>query len=271
LAQAPESGALVVWSDGSFIYWPEVHFEGTTEFVIEISDGSLITAVTYRVEVVRPKILPPNFGIPAETGPPLHALTPEERAENTRDKTELHRPELKESAQVESADRDGVLAISEEERVAELVLEPRETFEPLEFSVPERAMKPIQWLEIRSNFDWNAEWYIGQRARYQLDLQQGRLPELRSYEVDVFELEKLGLSQVGPWELESFDWPQLRSSHSDWAPALTSHLELTISLGATAAWLVFHGRMLAVAAAATALRDAVDPTQLLEQAVDADG
>jgi len=84
----------------------------------------------------------------------------------------------------------------------------------------------------------------------------------------LFELGRLGSQLAGSWELESFALPKSSSANPEWAPMISSHLELTVSLGATAAWLAFHGRMLAAAAAANALREAIDPTRLLEQAAE---
>ncbi|MDP1562665.1 MAG: VCBS domain-containing protein, partial [Pirellulaceae bacterium] len=274
LAHGPHSGAIVVRSDGSFIYWPEVHFEGTTEIVVEIFDGELITPVVYRFEVIRPKVLPPNFGISAESGPPLHSLTPEERAEHDPKNHRDSRPAREKPNERGAADASGsgnVAALGEDAEEVPADGDPNSLVRgnELEDLVNGKKRGPMDWTLARANFDWVTEWQESRRGRYELELSQlGRLPEVTSYEVDVFELGHLGSKVAGSWVLESFDLPKTNSSNPEWAPMISSHLELTVSLGATAAWLVFHGRMLAAAAAANALREAVDPTRLLEQAME---
>ncbi|MBL8853848.1 MAG: hypothetical protein JNK57_07735, partial [Planctomycetaceae bacterium] len=251
----------------------EVHFVGTTEFTIEIFDGQLITPVVYRVEIVRPTILPPNFGIPADSGPPLHVLDPEERAERDPKNVEgVHSREDEPKVREESAAPESVrgIVVSEDAQVLANLEQPSLTHGmPSEEPVISKKRAILEWTLPRANFDWLAEWQQNRQGRYELEISQiGRLPELSSYEGDLFELGRLGSQLAGSWELESFVLPKTSSTNPEWAPVISSHLELTVSLGATAAWLAFHGRMLAAAAAANALREAIDPTRLLEQAVE---
>ena len=231
--------------------------------------------MVYRFEVVRPKVLPPNFGIPAESGPPRHALTPDERAGRDQQNASGETSRLETPVVIANSEGGavvGVAAVNEEEptlpRFSQLGPGQFSNMESTEDSKPRGR---LEWVELRSNRDWNSDWHESQLVRREFDRSQlTRLTELASYEVDVFELGRLGSQMVGPWELESFELPRTSSSTPAWAPAISSQLELTVSLGATAAWLVFHGRMLAAAAAASALREAVDPTQLLGQAVESE-
>jgi hypothetical protein len=50
-----------------------------------------------------------------------------------------------------------------------------------------------------------------------------------------------------------------------WDVSWTTHSETAFTVGVTAVWLVFHGRVMAAAAAADALREAIDPTRVLER------
>ncbi|MBL8852473.1 MAG: cadherin-like domain-containing protein, partial [Planctomycetaceae bacterium] len=274
LTQAPHSGALLVSSDGSFIFWPEVHFVGTTEFTIEIFDGQLITPVVYRVEIVRPTILPPNFGIPADSGPPLHVLDPEERAERDPKNVEGEQSTIEESKSsivANTLDSDQPLVSIEDQNVATSNTDPPTSVRSLPSDERVAGMNQVsqESTEKLANFSWMTEWQQIRQGRYELERSQiGRLPELSSYEGDLFELGRLGSQLAGSWEMESFALPKSSSANPEWAPMISSHLELTVSLGATAAWLAFHGRMLAAAAAANALREAIDPTRLLEQAAE---
>ena len=247
---------------------------GTTEFTIEIFDGQLITPVVYRVEIVRPTILPPNFGIPADSGPPLHVLDPEERAERDPKNVEGEQSTIEESKSsivANTLDSDQPLVSIEDQNVATSITDPPTSVRSLPSDERVAGMNQVsqESTEKLANFSWMTEWQQIRQGRYELERSQiGRLPELSSYEGDLFELGRLGSQLAGSWEMESFALPKSSSANPEWAPMISSHLELTVSLGATAAWLAFHGRMLAAAAAANALREAIDPTRLLEQAAE---
>jgi hypothetical protein len=119
------------------------------------------------------------------------------------------------------------------------------------------------------NSPWETDWQEYQLGRYELGLSRlDPLTELTAMGTEDDDLARLSQTIVGPWTIDSFQTADKENSVGEWTPVLATSLEVSIGFGATAAWLVFHSRMLAAAAAAAALRDTIDPSQVLAQIAD---
>jgi Bacterial Ig domain len=62
MISGPGSGSLVITADGSLSYSPDVAFEGSVTFVVEVSDGQLAAQATFTIVVNQPPVPPPAGG-----------------------------------------------------------------------------------------------------------------------------------------------------------------------------------------------------------------
>ncbi len=63
LVVGPDHGSLVLQSNGSFLYTPEIGYTGTVTFVYRATDGGLSSSdITVTIEIVMPIVPPPTGG-----------------------------------------------------------------------------------------------------------------------------------------------------------------------------------------------------------------
>ena len=274
LLTPPEAGRLLVWSDGSFVYWPSVHGVGTYTFVVEVSDGALVTPVTHTIVVTRPVLLPPGFG--ADSGVRVEEVsgsgddgpasdTSREPGESDGELGQGESPEAGSSTArasgTESVGEPPGEGVTVQHRVdgpglagigRRVMGVERGSMEPL-VSVSAEAWTGFERDSVESELVWRQQGL-------------GRMRDVDS--------ERRGWLEDGH---SSGDWwvdessmrditAELKSrTQNSWDVSWETHSEVAMTVGVTAVWLVFHGRVLAAAAAADVLREAVDPTLLLEQ------
>jgi VCBS repeat-containing protein len=272
--QAPHSGAIWVAADGELIYWPEVHFEGRVEFVVEISDGLLVTPVVYRVDVARPILLPPNFSLPLPNGPPRAEVLVGELVDRVVERSAVGVAESVVGLVPSSVDE---LVASVGQPGAGTASVPSEAV-PAEVEGGEAAASGTGVATIRSavkdgtrveservpavsTYRWQQR-ELGSTGAWSLAASGARETELGPG--DGYEIDFRRLADWSDREVDRYFAAQVGGEAVAWTSPLTAHAELMVGVGATTAWLLFHGRILAVAAASTALREAVDPTRVLE-------
>jgi VCBS repeat-containing protein len=272
--QAPHSGAIWVAADGELIYWPEVHFEGRVEFVVEISDGLLVTPVVYRVDVARPILLPPNFSLPLPNGPPRAEVLVGELVDRVVERSSSSTAESGTALSPSSVDElvastgqpgPGTSSVPSDATPAEAEGGEAKAsgtgVATIRSAMKEGTRVGSERSPVVSTYRWQSR-ELGSSDAWPMSA--GGAWESEFGPSDSYEIDFRRLADWSDREVDRFFAPLDGGGGVAWTSPLTAHAELAVGVGATTAWLLFHGRMLAVAAASTALREAVDPTRVLE-------